>query len=120
MPDKKKTTEHIIDAKGKTLGRLASEIAVILQGKKHVSYLPREAGSDRVIVKNAAKIVVTGKKMTQKIYYRHTGYMGHLRKNTLRELMEKDPTRALEYAVFNMLPKNFLRQKRMNRLKIEA
>lgn len=111
---------YTIDATNKRLGRLASEIAVILQGKKHPSYNPRNPGTDQVVVRNAAKISVSGAKFNQKVYHRHTGYMGHLRQMTLKEMMEKYPERALQWAVYNMLPKNFLRQKRMNRLKIEG
>lgn len=111
--------KYEIDATGKRLGRLASEIAQILQGKKHTDYEPYLEGKDRVIVKNVAKIVFTGNKMKQKIYYRHTGYMGHLKRPTLETVFRKSPEKVLWLAVFNMLPKNWLRQKRLNRLKIE-
>ncbi len=111
--------QYTIDAKNKTLGRLASEIAGILQGKKSAYYEPRLAGADSVIVENVKDITVTGAKMTQKKYYRHTGYMGHLKSKTLREVMEKDPSQALRHAVERMLPKNSLRSKRMLRLVIK-
>lgn len=111
---------YILDAKNKRLGRLASEIAQILQDKRQVSYDPSKPGSDRVIVKNAAQIQVTGNKVVAKTYYRHTGYMGHLRAATLKEMLAKYPQRVLEWAVYNMLPKNRLRQQRMNRLTIET
>jgi large subunit ribosomal protein L13 len=112
--------EHVIDASNQILGRLATQIAVLLQGKNTPDYLPRNAGNTVVVVKNAAKIKLSGKnKAEQKVYYRHTGYMGHLRTAKYKELMEKDAKRVLEMAVFNMLPKNWLRQRRMNRLKIE-
>lgn len=110
---------HEIDATNQNLGRLATKIAHLLQGKHRVDYEPRLEGTDRVMVKNAANIAVTGKKMTQKIYYYHTGYMGHLRKKNLKDMMAKHPTRVLEWAVYNMLPKNKLRPKRMKRLIIE-
>ena len=111
--------EHVIDAKGKKLGRLASEIAVILQGKKNVSYEPRLAGSDRVVVKNAGRIEVTGKKMEQKKYYKHAGPLGHLKERILGEKFEKDPAWVLRNAVRLMLPKNRLQKPRLNRLVIE-
>ena len=111
--------EYIIDATNQKLGRLASEIAVILQGKKNVSYEPRNAGTDKVIIKNVSKITVTGRKYTQKVYYHHTGYMGHLREKKFREVFEKSPQTVLRKAVYNMLPKNRLRAKRLKRLIIE-
>ena len=111
--------DYTIDAKNKILGRLASEIAQILQGKRRPNYDPSKPGNDRVVIKNAAKIKITGNKADQKVYHYHTGYMGHLRTKGFKEMMEKHPERVLEWAVFNMLPKNYLRQKRMNRLVIE-
>lgn len=111
--------EYIIDARGKRLGRLASEIAVILQGKKNASYEPRLAGNDRVIVKNAAKLQVTGKKMEQKIYYKHSGPLGHLKERTLGEKFKKDPTEVLRQTVRLMLPKNRLQKPRLKHLIIE-
>ena len=111
--------DYTIDAKNKILGRLASEIAQILQGKKSVDYDPSKPGKDRVVVKNASKIKVTGNKANQKVYHYHTGYMGHLRTKGFQEMMAKQPERILEWAVYNMLPKNYLRQKRMNRLIIK-
>ncbi len=111
--------EHIIDATNQKLGRLASQIALLLQGKYHVTYEPRLPGTDSVVVKNASKIALSGKKMDQKIYYRHTGYMGHLRERRYRQLFEEAPEQVLRKAIFNMLPKNTLRAKRLNRLVIE-
>ncbi len=111
--------EHIIDAKDQKLGRLASKIATILQGKLSAGYNPRLSGTDRVIVKNASKIVVTGRKETQKIYYRHTGYMGHLYEKPYKDAFAKSPEKVLTLAVKRMLPQNFLNQKRLNRLVIE-
>lgn len=112
--------EHIIDATNQTLGRLATKIAHLLQDKHKVSYEPRLEGTDWVVIKNASKIILTGKKLTQKIYYYHTGYMGHLRERNVKDMLAKHPTRILEWAVYNMLPKNKLRPKRMKRLKIEV
>ncbi|MEK7192398.1 MAG: 50S ribosomal protein L13 [Patescibacteria group bacterium] len=110
---------HVIDATNQKLGRLASKIAQILQGKLHPSYNPRLPGSDRVVVKNASKIAVSGEKMEKKIYYRHTGYMGHLREKVFKDAFAKSPEKVLLLAVSRMLPKNFLRQPRLNRLVIE-
>ncbi len=111
--------EHIIDAKDQKLGRLASKIAQILQGKLHADYEPRNPGQDRVVIKNVSQIVVTGRKADQKIYYRHTGYMGHLKERIYKEYFAKAPAEVLRLAVKRMLPQNFLKQKRMNRLIIE-
>ncbi len=110
---------HEIDATNQNLGRLATKIAHLLQGKHRADYEPRLGGTDRVVIKNVSKVAVTGKKMTQKIYYYHTGYMGHLREKKLKDVMAKHPTRVLEWAVYNMLPKNKLRPKRMKRLVME-
>lgn len=121
MTEKKiQKTEHVIDATGRAIGRVASEVATLLQGKTHANYLPRLAGGDSVTVKNASKVKINGQKLIQKTYYHHTGYRGHLKEESLQQVMEKNPTEAVRRAVFNMLPKNWLRQKRMNRLKIEA
>lgn len=117
---KKPRQQHIIDATDQILGRLATQVAVLLQGKNEPDYLPRLSGSNVVIVKNAGKIKVTRNKADTKLYHRHTGYQGHLYTKTYRQVVEADPTEALRLAVFNMLPKNYLRQRRMNRLKIEA
>lgn len=111
--------QYIIDAKNQRLGRLASKIAQILQGKMNPDYQPRNPGKDTIVVKNASHIVVSGKKATQKIYYRHTGYMGHLRERVYKEFFAKQPEKVLELAVKRMLPQNFLKQKRLNRLVIE-
>ena len=108
--------EYTIDAEGKRLGRLASTIAGILQGKKSAKYDPKDVGSDRVLLTNYRKFSVGGNKMIQKIYYRHTGYMGHLREKKLEEVFAKDPKKVVREAVRRMLPKNFLNQKRMKNL----
>ncbi|MEK9186050.1 MAG: 50S ribosomal protein L13 [Patescibacteria group bacterium] len=110
---------HTIDAKDQKLGRLASRIAHILQGKLHADYEPRLTGEDRIVIKNVDKIVVSGRKATQKIYYRHTGYMGHLRKRTYKQFFEKSPEAVLRLSVQRMLPQNWLRDKRLKNLIIE-
>lgn len=108
--------DYYIDAKNKILGRIASEIAVILQGKKNPSYEPRLVGNDRVIVKNVAGIKISGEKEEQKVYYHHTGYMGHLKSKTYKQIFPRDPKRILRDAVRRMLPKNFLNQRRLKNL----
>ena len=114
-----KKSEHTINAAGKRLGRLATEIAVFLQGKNSPSYNPRLEGGVKVIVKNVSKIEVSGEKYLKKIYYKHTGYIGHLKEKTYRDIFEKDPAKVLRKSVFNMLPKNRLRAKRLRRLVME-
>jgi large subunit ribosomal protein L13 len=111
--------DYIVDAKNKTLGRLATEIAHVLQEKNSPHYNPRLEGSLRVIVKNVKEVRVSGKKAEKKVYYRHTGYMGHLREIPFRHAAEKDMGKVLKRAVHGMLPKNFLRDKRLTRLIIE-
>ena len=112
--------DYRIDATNKNLGRLASEIAIILQGKKNPNYEPRLAGEDKVIIKNVDKITLTGKKETDKVYYHHTGYMGHLKEETYPEVVaKKGKEEVLRRAVMQMLPKNRLQNQRMKRLIIE-
>lgn len=108
--------EYHIDAKNKVLGRVASDIALILQGKKDASYARNRVSADKVYVTNYKNIVVTGAKSTQKIYYHHTGYVGHLKELTFEQKFAKDPRDVLRRAVRKMLPKNFLNQKRLNNL----
>src|SRR5271154_1169530 len=108
--------EYHIDAKNKILGRLASDIAMILQGKRSPTFERNRVSDDKVYVTNVDQIVVTGKKMTDKIYYKHTGYVGHLKEKTLEQKMEKDPRWVLQRAVRKMLPRNFLTQKRIKNL----
>lgn len=110
---------YTIDAKGKKLGRLASEIAVILQGKKDPAYEKRLAGKDAVLVKNIAAIEITGKKYETKTYYRHSTRIGALKKQTYDRIFEKDPSWILRHAVRLMLPKNRLAKTRMKKLIIE-
>jgi large subunit ribosomal protein L13 len=116
MPERKTYT---IDASGKILGRLASEIAILLRGKHKPSFQPNEDAGDFVIVKNVSEIRVTGKKMEQKKYYHHSGYMGGLKEISLKELFAKDPAQVLRIAVSKMLPRNKLRRKQIKRLKFE-
>lgn len=107
-----------IDATNKILGRLASEIAKILQGKHKANFLPYKKCKEVIEVVNVDKIKITGKKLKDKIYWRHSGYPGGLKKVTLKELFEKDPGEVLKRAVLGMLPKNRLRRQRIKRLKI--
>ena len=111
--------DHVIDAKNKRLGRLATEIAVILQGKNTPRNEPNKRGDERVLVKNASQLDFSGVKVKEKIKYRHTGYMGHLREKTLEQRLAQSPERVIRETVENMLPRNFLRAKRLNMLKIE-
>lgn len=111
--------EIIIDVKNKSLGRVSSEIARILQGKDKASYESREIGGNRVTVQNIKQLKFTGKKFDNKTYYRHTGYMGHLKSKTLREAFDKSPEWVLRRAVRGMLPKNSLAAKRLKLLVIE-
>ena len=103
-----------------TVGRLASEIAKIIKGKHKPIYSPSVDCGDYVVVVNAEKIKVTGRRLDQKIYYRHSGYMGGLTEITLRQQLEKHPTRVLESAVKGMLPKNVLGRKMAKKLKLYA
>ncbi len=111
---------YVVDAEGKTLGRLASEIAKILRGKHKPIYTPHVDCGDYVIVINADKIRVTGKRLDQKIYYRHSGYIGGLKATSLRRMLETHPERVVEYAVRGMLPKNRLGRKMYKKLKVYA
>jgi large subunit ribosomal protein L13 len=111
---------HLADAKGQILGRLASEIAQKLIGKNKPTYTPHIDGGDFVVVINASEIAVSGNKEEDKMYYRHSGFPGGLKEKSLGELKKSFPTRIIEKAVFNMLPKNKLRSGRMNRLKVYA
>jgi large subunit ribosomal protein L13 len=110
----------VVDAAGKILGRLATKIAYVLMGKHKRDYTPYIDNGDFVIVVNAEKIKVTGKKLKDKIYYHHTGYLGHLKSISLEKLLEKHPERVIMLAVKRMLPKNKLQKKRLKRLKVYA
>jgi len=111
---------YVIDAEGKTLGRLASEIAKVLRGKGKPIYSPHVDVGDYVIVVNAEKIAVTGRKLDQKIYYRHSGYPGGLRSISLREQLRRHPERVMKSAVKGMLPKNRLGRRMLRKLKVYA
>jgi len=111
---------YVVDAQGKTLGRLATQIATILRGKHKPIYTPHVDCGDFVIVINAEKVVVTGQKLDQKKYYRHSGYPGGLREVTLRDQLKKFPERVIEAAVKGMLPKNKLGRKMYKKLKVYA
>ena len=111
---------HVIDAEGKHLGRVAVAAANLLRGKNKPQYTPHVDTGDFVIIINADKITVSGKKETDKIYYHHTGYPGGLRAASFKELMEKDPTRAIEKAVKGMLPHNTLGDSQFQKLKVYA
>ena len=107
-----------IDAEGKVLGKLATEIAVRLMGKHKPSYTPHVDGGDFVIVLNADKIAVTGNKLLDKIYSRHSGYPGGLKVRSLEEMLQKQPTEVIRKAVERMLPKNKLGSQMINRLRL--
>lgn len=111
---------YIVDAEGQTLGRLASKIAAILRGKHKPIYTPSVDCGDYVIVLNAEKIHVTGRRMDQKRYYRHSGYPGGLSEISLRDQLQKHPTRPVELAIKGMLPKNKLGRKMFKKLKVYA
>ncbi len=111
---------YVVDAEGQTLGRLASKVAVILRGKHKPIYSPSVDCGDYVIVLNADKIAVTGQRMEQKTYYRHSGYPGGIKSITLRDQLERYPTRPVELAVKGMLPKNKLGRKMLKKLKVYA
>ena len=104
-PDKIDRKWYVVDAKGATLGRLASEVASVLRGKNKPEFTPHADCGDYVIVINAAEVKVTGKKLDQKIYYNHSEYVGGMRETTLRELLAKKPERVVELAIKGMLPK---------------
>ncbi len=117
------TTErkwYVVDATDYTLGRLSSEIAKVLRGKNKPTYTPHIDTGDFVIVVNADKIKVTGKKLDQKIYYNHSEYVGGMKETTLREMMDKKPERVLELAVKGMLPKGPLGRQMISKLHVYA
>ncbi len=113
-------TWYVVDADGRTLGRLATEVARILRGKHKPIYTPHVDTGDFVIIVNADKIRVTGKRLDQKMYYRHSGYMGGLKQISLRTMLDKHPERVLQLAVKGMMPKNSLGRKMYRKLKVYA
>lgn len=119
----KETAERrwiLVDAKGQTLGRLATQIADILRGKHKAQFTPHVDCGDFVVVVNAADIVVTGAKLTDKFYYRHSGYPGGLKKTALKDVLAKHPERAIWFAVKGMLPKTKLASRQILKLKVYA
>ncbi len=112
--------EYIIDCKGKKLGRVASDVAIILQGKKNPDYNPRLEGKDSVIIKNIDKLSLSGLKAEQKVYYSHTTQIGHLKERSFKDVVAKNGMKwVLRKAVMRMLPKNKLQARRIKRLIIE-
>lgn len=111
---------YVVDAEGKTLGRLASEIAKVLRGKNKPIYAPHLDTGDYVVVINAEKVHVTGRKLDQKMYYRHSGYPGGLTSISLREQLKRHPTRVIRSAVWGMLPHNRLGRAMIKKLKVYA
>ena len=119
-PEKIERKWYVVDAEGCTLGRLSSEIAKVLRGKNKPEYTPHVDTGDYVIVINAEKIAVTGKKMDQKMYYHHSDYIGGLRETTLKEMLAKHPERVIEHAVKGMLPKGPLGRQMYTKLHVNA
>jgi large subunit ribosomal protein L13 len=112
---------HLVDAEGQVLGRLASQVAQLIRGKHKATFTPHMDGGDFVVVINAEKVKLTGKKLEQKQYFRHTGYMGHERFTAVADLLETHPERVIEKAVFGMLPKTTLgKQTLRKKLKVYA
>lgn len=119
-PAEVKRDWYVIDAKGKTLGRMATEIARRLRGKHKPEYTPHVDTGDYIVVVNAEKVHVTGKKATDKIYYRHSGFPGGIKSLTFEKLIEKAPERVIQLAVKGMLPKNPLGRAMLRKLKVYA
>ncbi|MBU6469774.1 MAG: 50S ribosomal protein L13 [Gammaproteobacteria bacterium] len=111
---------YVVDADGKTLGRLATELARRLRGKHKPEYTPHVDTGDYLVVVNAEKVRVTGRKLVDKIYHRHTGYIGNLKQTSLGRLLNEHPERAIEMAVKGMLPKNPLGRAMFKKLKVYA
>ncbi|MCC5795017.1 MAG: 50S ribosomal protein L13 [Chromatiales bacterium] len=117
-PDEVKRGWYLVDANGRTLGRLASEIARRLRGKHKPEFTPHVDTGDYIVVVNAERIRVTGNKLKDKMYHRHTGYIGNLKSTTLEKLLAEHPERALTHAVQGMLPKNSLGRRMLRKLKV--
>lgn len=109
---------YVVDAEGVVLGRLASQVAAILRGKNKPTYTPHVDTGDYVIIINADKVVLTGKKLDQKVYYKHSGYAGGLKETPYRRLMAEKPEFAVEHAIIGMLPKGPLGRKMAKKLKV--
>ena len=119
-PDKIERKWYVVDADGCTLGRLASGVASVLRGKNKPQFTPHVDTGDYVIIVNADKIKVTGKKLEQKIYYNHSDYVGGMRETTLKEMLAKKPERVIEHAVKGMLPKGPLGREMYKKLFVYA
>ena len=119
-PETVKRDWYVVDATGKTLGRLATELAIRLRGKHKAEYTPHVDTGDYIIVLNADKVAVTGNKRTDKVYYRHTGYVGGLKEATFEEMIARHPERVIEIAVKGMLPKGPLGRAMFRKLKVYA
>ena len=119
-PDKIERKWYVVDAEGQTLGRLAAEVAKVLRGKNKPEFTPHIDTGDNVIVINAEKIKVTGKKLDQKVYYHHSDYVGGMKETTLREMMDKKPEKVIELAVKGMLPKGPLGRTMIKKLHVYA
>ncbi|MFS1537445.1 MAG: 50S ribosomal protein L13 [Candidatus Phlomobacter fragariae] len=119
-PETVKRDWYVVDADGKTLGRLATEIAPRLRGKHKVEYTPHVDTGDYIIVVNAEKVAVTGNKREDKIYYRHTGYIGGIKQATFEEMIARHPERVIEIAVKGMLPKGPLGRAMYRKMKVYA
>lgn len=111
---------YLVNAEGKTVGRVATKIADILRGKVNPQYTPHTDSGDFVVVVNADKVVFTGNKLDKKVYYKHTGYVGGLKERTAREQLDRQPEKVLMSAVKGMLPKNSLGRKQLTKLKVFA
>ena len=119
-PDKIERKWYVVDAEGQTLGRLAAEVAKVLRGKNKPEFTPHIDTGDNVIVINAEKIKVTGKKLDQKVYYHNSDYVGGMKETTLREMMAKKPEQVIELAVKGMLPKGPLGRTMIKKLHVYA
>jgi len=119
-PEEVRRDWYLVDATGKTLGRLSTEIARRLRGKHKPEYTPHVDTGDYIVVVNAQKIRVTGNKLKDKMYHRYTGYVGNLKSMPLEKLMEQHPERALQYAVKGMMPRNSLGRKMLSKLRVFA
>ena len=119
-PDKIERKWYVVDAEGCTLGRLASEVASVLRGKNKPIFTPHIDTGDYVIIINADKVKLTGKKLTQKVYFRHSGYLGGDKYTLAKDMLEKNPTRMVEFAVRGMIPKNRLGEQIFKKLHVYA
>ncbi len=119
-PENRQRDWYVVDAEGKTLGRLATQVADALRGKRKPEYTPHCDTGDFVVVVNAARIRVTGNKRADKVYYRHTGYPGAIRSRTLGEMLERRPEEVIRRAVKGMLPRNRLAARQITKLKVYA